>query len=63
MTTTQDTVYVTKENQKAAAANIISADFAAIIVATVQNSILENAETSLSALANYDADRVHSLLK
>lgn len=63
MTTTQDTVYVTNENQEAAAANIISADFAAIILATVQNSILENAEISLSALANYDPDRVHSLLK
>jgi hypothetical protein len=63
VTTTQDTVYVTNENQEAATANIISADFAAIIVATVQNSILENDETILPALANYDPDRVHSLLK
>ena len=61
-TTTQDTVSVTQENQDAASANIISAELAATIVSTVQGEILENPESSLSALANYNAERVHTLL-
>jgi len=60
--TAQDTVSVIQENQDAAAANIIGADLAAIIVATLQGELLDNPEKSLSALANYNAERVHSLL-